>query len=598
MKILLFTDLPPSENYPGGLVLNQVVRFLPHGSVACFAVVNWHLIVQLPDDMTWMPAYFVDKPQEHGMRHTAPSAPFPDQIGALKGLYDQHVRGKRILKEAVAYGREQQVDRVVAVLQGQTIINLAEPLARALGVPLYSLVWDPLVWWVKHSALDPLTARTVFRNFNRAMKASRAVAVASRAMAEAYSRQYGAPATPVIRSHEAAHARAPEPAMRADGELVIGFAGQVYAEEEFRQLIQALNAVSWTIRGRKVRLRVFGRDFPGFGVAEDQIEIMGWHAEEALIDGLSTCDVLYCPYPFNPELEEVSRLSFPSKLVAYLAAGRPVILHGPKDSPPAAYVEAKGVGVVAPYRNASSIYNAVDRLARDPDMYRRAALATQAAFHADFTLERMKASVFDWLGVTQADLPPDSDIKIAALRDERRWRGEEHKPLPTPNPVWLFLRNLTTGGGPVRMLQTALSPVRQTLDLNTGWELRKHPLKAPPGAHYEEFSSGLQPWDYVAGLKLEPRRASGRYLSLSVTALAEDSFVILVDKAWNQVGDRIRIPAGQWWFNVWFDLDKTPGAWCLVFQAPAMPRRASVKVHGATIYSPWKSLLERVLRQA
>ena len=599
MKILLLTDLPPCENYPGGLVLNHLTRFLPPGSFVCFAAINPHLPVQLSADMEWMPAHFIDKPEEQGFRRTAPFALFPDQLGAWRGWWDRHVTGPRILAKAAALGRQHEVGAVLAVLQGQTIIHLAEPLAKTLGVPLYTLVWDPLVWWIQDNAIDRWTARAATRALESALRSSEAVATASWAMADRYARDYGVRAVPVIRSHEAEFARTPAPHMTDDGALVIGFAGQVYAAAEVRQLIRSLNLVGWTVRGRSVRIRAFGHDFPSGDIPEGRLEAMGWRAEGELTEALSQCDVLYCPYPFDPSLGEVSRLSFPSKLVAYLAAGRPVILHGPSDSSPAAYVRSKDVGLVAAGQNASVVFNALDRLCRDPELYRRQALNAQAAFQADFTLRRMREATMELFGLAPDAVEPwPASTGIAALIDERRMQGGPNKPAARPNPLWLLFDGLTSSpGGARRLLQSLSSPVRKTLDLKTGWNFCKHPVEgAAPGQ--AEFSSGLQPWDYLAGLELKGLRRSARYLSVHVTALTEDAYALLVDKDWNQVGERQLIPAAKWWRRLWFDLSETPGAVILVIQSNAAPRRTAIRVHRAVAYSPWRALVRRVLRRS
>src|SRR6266446_1772314 len=64
MKILLLTDIPPCKNFTAGLVLDQLVRFLPPGSVACFAVVNPEVNARLSVDLNWIPVEYVKKPRE------------------------------------------------------------------------------------------------------------------------------------------------------------------------------------------------------------------------------------------------------------------------------------------------------------------------------------------------------------------------------------------------------------------------------------------------------------------------------------------------------------------------------------------------------
>ena len=68
MRLLLLTDIPPSENLTAGLVLADIVRGLPAGSVACFCALNTHLKPVLPSDLHAMPIGVTPKPVESGVQ--------------------------------------------------------------------------------------------------------------------------------------------------------------------------------------------------------------------------------------------------------------------------------------------------------------------------------------------------------------------------------------------------------------------------------------------------------------------------------------------------------------------------------------------------
>jgi hypothetical protein len=97
-------------------------------------------------------------------------------------------------------------------------------------------------------------------------------------------------------------------------------------------------------------------------------------------------------------MAEVARLSFPSKVPTYLAAGRPILFHGPHYASPAAYLKANGAGYICRDLYPSSVYDGLAQLVEDPLLYRRTALAAQQAFLDDFTLETMGHSVRKFLG--------------------------------------------------------------------------------------------------------------------------------------------------------------------------------------------------------
>jgi hypothetical protein len=327
---------------------------------------------------------------------------------------------------------------------------------------------------------------------------------------------------------------------------------------------------------------------------------MGWHAEGPLVEALSQCDLTYCPYPFDKGMAEVSRLSFPSKLPTYLAAGRPVLFHGPDEASPAAYIRRTGAGVVAAGLQATAIYNAIDLLVRDPQAYRDAALAAQAAFEADFTLESMRRNLYAVLGLPDTPAPPTHAGTVPVI-DERKWEG-----LPAnrwlkkkPSLAWRAVQALRSGRTTLVHAAKALaSPVRARLDVIKGWRYQRTPIEPPADGGYAAFSTGAAPWDYIACLEIGEGPRSARYLSINVTAMGEDVFAQLIDKDVNPVGERVTVPANRWWFNAWFDLDTAPTAQFVMFQAGDAPKGVEVRVHRASLYTPWSALLRGKARPA
>ena len=62
--------------------------------------------------------------------------------------------------------------------------------------------------------------------------------------------------------------------------------------------------------------------------------LFGWHATTDAVAILSACDVCYVPYWFDEAFRPGVELSFPNKVSLYLAAGRPILYHGPEQATP------------------------------------------------------------------------------------------------------------------------------------------------------------------------------------------------------------------------------------------------------------------------
>ncbi|QEL23970.1 glycosyltransferase family 4 protein [Bosea sp. F3-2] len=397
-RILLLTDIPPCSNLTAGIVTAQMCRFLPKDELAIFCVMNPHLRPMLCDDLAGIEMKTVRKPTElqrrvlRGIRVGRAGAA---AIEAMKRI----ALPRRLIRQAIAYGRAVGATDLWAILQGQTMVRIAAPVARGLGVPLRVHVWDPLRWWLDAHGVDPVNRRLDLALFDRTLQQAASCAAASIPMARHYEETYGVPSTAVIASIDPALAQAPPPKLISDDSVVIGMVGQFYASEEWAQLVTALKIAKWRVGERKVVLMTFGHERPPNDVPDEHLRFMGWMDQPEVIRTLAEhCDIAYCPYPFAERMAEVSRLSFPSKVPTYLAAGRPILFHGPSYSAPYAYLNERGAAYLCRDLYPSAVYNGLAHLIEDSTLYEATALAARGAFLADFTLPRMERAVRRFLG--------------------------------------------------------------------------------------------------------------------------------------------------------------------------------------------------------
>jgi glycosyltransferase involved in cell wall biosynthesis len=402
MKTLLLTDIPPSSNLTAGIVTAQMCRFVPQGELAIFCVQNPHLQPAPYPDLADIPIKTVRKPNELSRRQIRSVS--IGRVGATAvEAYRRLARTPRLVREAVEYGQQQRVDSLWAVLQGQTMVRMASAVAGGLNVPLRTQVWDPLEWWLRAHGMDPLNRAFDLALFDRTIEGSVACATASWAMAERYQTKYGTSCGKVIASLQRTLGRHPEPELRMPKEVAIGMAGQFYADQAWNELVRALNLAGWQVDGRKVVVRVLGNQRPQ-GVPDQHLDFLGWKPQEEAVEILSqTCDILYCPYPFEPRMAEVARLSFPSKIPTYLAAGRPIIFHGPDYAGPWQYLRERRAAYLCGSPEPAAVYNGLSHLVEDREFYAATARSAQDAFIADFTLEQMGKDVRHFLGYPESE---------------------------------------------------------------------------------------------------------------------------------------------------------------------------------------------------
>jgi glycosyltransferase involved in cell wall biosynthesis len=407
MKVLLLTDCLPCKNLTGGLFLNQLCRFLPAGTLVCFAVTNPDIPMEMSPDLPSVPVERVPKPREAGNWENEEPALGLEELecrATAKETERRLLHVPALIEKAVSFARRHSVDAVWAVLEGQTMTHMALPVANALDVPLFCLVWDPIEWWLRAHKVDKVNAGLAIAQFSKTVRHSKACAVASWAMAEEYQRRFGVRSIPLVATHPAAAGLVPSPTLRTHDELVIGMAGQFYAMEEWHSLLGALEESNWRIAGREVKLKVLGHYVPDSKVPPNRLQFLGWKPQTEAIEILSgETDVLYCPYPFSEDMKDVARLSFPSKIALYFAAGRPVIFHGPAYAGPGRYMAERRIGVVSTVLNAQALVKTLGDLVASPTRYAEAARSSQRAFRLDFTEHSMKAAFFAFLDLPSGD---------------------------------------------------------------------------------------------------------------------------------------------------------------------------------------------------
>lgn len=400
-KILLISPVPPCDNYSGGLVLEQLCRFLPQGSLACFALMDPKLEPKIATDLKWIPVEYASKPADGWPK-------LPYQLGTLISLagesYNASFVTGALIDKIVQFGKKHRIDAIWIALQGQTSIRLAKPVAKTLDVPLLSEVWDPPEWWLKENNIDAFWTKTILKRFGQTLKFSKSCAVASWAMAEEYQRRHGANTTPFLPSLPRNWAYPAGRKIHSLRELIIGVAGQLYSTQEWDSLIVALDSLNWKIGQRNIKIRLLGNSINIKSYNRMRIEYLGYQNQQNTLRLMNESDILYCPYLFNPTFEMVSRLSFPSKLITYLAAGRPVFFHGPKYASPGIFLEEHRAGLHCASLKKEEISKMLKMLATDSELYSILAQNGRKIFDQYFTFESLRHNFAKFLDVEEKEL--------------------------------------------------------------------------------------------------------------------------------------------------------------------------------------------------
>lgn len=390
MKVLLLADIAPCKNFPEGLALDQLCRFFPRCSLACFVVANRFVEAEVTGDLDWIPVAHSTNRIEQASRSSNRFLSFP--LAWSVETLRRRLAVPRLAARAIDFGRREGVDLVWAVLQGQSLIQIASEVAQSLGVPLVTQVRNVPLWSLLEHQIDRFNRRATLSDFDRAVRASRVCVTATPAMSARYQEQYGTPCAPLAYGYPADWSKSPNLEDFPGATIEIGVTSIPDAPGEWLQLLRALNMSGWQVRSRRVRVNVIGvAPAPGEAPA-GSIRHFGWRNSRETVDILSTMDILYLPVQFFGIMEDAARLTYPKNMPLYLAAGRPILLHAPASAAASDYLRNNQAGHTAPDFHAAAIYNELCRLVDGPSEYRRLGAGAMAAFRRDFTVESARSN--------------------------------------------------------------------------------------------------------------------------------------------------------------------------------------------------------------
>ena len=207
------------------------------------------------------------------------------------------------------------------------------------------------------------------------MRCAESCGVMSSGMSREYSSKYGV-RTVLLRYGVAKKYWAdPKTAIPSSTQVTIGYSGTVYAKKEWDTLIKVLQLFP-----DEYELLVLSKKIDIYTDMPINVKFRGWQSVDSTINHLSNCDILYLPYWFTPDRQESVRLCFPSKMSTYLAAGKPVLYHGPSDSTPSEFLRKYQVGMEC------NISDDVDKLATS---FKR--LLKNKQLYLNYSQERHKA---------------------------------------------------------------------------------------------------------------------------------------------------------------------------------------------------------------
>jgi hypothetical protein len=392
--LLVLAGASPSEQHGGEVYLAEACRNYPKGRISRFAIA--HPVYSRPMEWLGIPIAYVDHPREHGLKGLGRIAAMASALPLH--AYIRRVLVPRLVEEVVRFGQAQHPNVIWALLDSPTLMAVAWRVARKLRLPIVVSVLDPPERWTNELRFAAVTEKAILGEFERSLRAASRVAVISEGMQVEYRCRFGLDTILLRHGIHPSLVQPPASKPQQGNRLIIGLAGSLYGREARTTLFRALESTGWNIAGRAVRLRILSNEFNVQVSAHADIEFLGWRSVPETIRLLHGCDLLYLPYWFDPNFRYTARLCFPTKLTAYLAAGRPVLVHAPLSSAPSQFFGRYTAGEVCDSLEPNDLLAACTRLLNDEARYCSATAAAENAIREELGLHVFLRRFADLIG--------------------------------------------------------------------------------------------------------------------------------------------------------------------------------------------------------
>jgi len=400
MKILLLTDIPPCSNYTAGLVLNELASFVPNENLAICSVINPSLKPMIPEKYKAISQLTLRKPREASLMPNSSNIKLKGLLSLLNFIFEvaQSAKVNLLIKPKIdKFIKENSITHIWIVLQGQTMVRLANEYVNSNKLPIYTQVWDPFEWWLRANGIDNLSQAILLRQFSNAIKKSKGCATASIPMSEEYSIKYRVPNSPLIAGLPEDHLMPKKINFFSSNKFTIGISGQLYAQDTWNSFIDCLNKNNWTIQGKEVLIVMMGEIIQFSTHYKANIQYLGWRSQKEVIQILSECDLLYLPYWFDPTYKKEASTSFPSKLITYFCSGTPVFCHAPDYASPIKYLKINSAGFTCESTNSQEILTCLQNIMANKNKYLEVAKIQRECFLRDFEKRKMKTNFYKFL---------------------------------------------------------------------------------------------------------------------------------------------------------------------------------------------------------
>ena len=296
-----------------------------------------------------------------------------DALGAEDAL-----RGTHLSDQLRQWILEFKPDLVYSQLSDLPTMTLVSEILDATGLPFALHVMDD--WpssMYRRGAFSGIVRGRADRALVSLLRRSAARMAIGDAMAEEYLRRYGLPfvaiqnSVDVAKQSSLADLHRLEYARPAGSPMSVVYAGRVGRANADSVLAVAKVVVDMVSAGVPLRLLVYTGSVNHPAVERmsrlEGVELRAAVPYDHMPALLESSDVLLMPLDFDEEAVRFARLSMPTKIPEYMAAGRPVLTYAPRGCAAAEYAREGCWSLLVDRPDPASLRAALSSLVADPE---------------------------------------------------------------------------------------------------------------------------------------------------------------------------------------------------------------------------------------
>ncbi len=291
----------------------------------------------------------------------------------------QRVNLSGALKEWLTKFRPQMI---YSRLGSLPFIRLSRMITEFTGVPLAVHIMDD---WVETSyergLVAPYFRRQIQREFEEIVRLSTLRIAICPMMARAYEKRYGFPFIDYMNTIDVADWEMfSRKEWEAKDTFRLVYSGALIPNSALDSIRDLCRAVS--------NLHASGMDIelalhcPAYFVGRYReelenppcVQVCNPPEHETIASIFASSDLLVLPVNFDRESVRYIRYSMPGKVPAYLGAGTPILVYGPREVASVEYAEREGWGHVVSERSIESLEKAIREIATDMELRKKLAL--------------------------------------------------------------------------------------------------------------------------------------------------------------------------------------------------------------------------------